>query len=124
MNGNNIFLDTNIVLYLVGSSDVTIAELLNGKNLFISFITELELLGYKEISKNEVAQLQGFLRDVTIVDINSDIKKAVVDLRKIYKIKLPDAIIAASASYLNFPLLTADKALSRLSELNILLYEK
>ncbi|WP_416377625.1 PIN domain-containing protein [Algoriphagus persicinus] len=38
--------------------------------------------------------------------------------------KLPDAIIAATAFYLNIPLMTSDKRLSTLKELNILLFEK
>lgn len=52
MSGNSIFIDTNIVLYLL-SGDITIAELLNEKTIFISFITELELLGYKDISTED-----------------------------------------------------------------------
>jgi len=64
------------------------------------------------------------LKEVTIVDINSEIKKIVIGLRKSHKIKLPDAIIAGSSYFLNFPLLTSDKDFTNLSELNILLYEK
>lgn len=53
MNGSSIFLDTNIVLYLL-AGDETIAELLHEKTLFISFVTELELLAYKDISAAEL----------------------------------------------------------------------
>jgi hypothetical protein len=38
MNGNKIFVDTNIILYLL-SGDKTLAELLDRKQLYISFIT-------------------------------------------------------------------------------------
>ena len=123
MNGSSIFLDTNIALYLL-AGDETIAELLHGKTLFISFVTELELLAYKDISEEELRRINNFLNDVTIIDINSGIKNIVVELRKSYKVKLPDAIIAGSSSHLNFPLITADKDLSKLAELNILLYKK
>ena len=123
MNGNSIFLDTNIVLYLL-SGDATIAELLHEKTIYISFVSELELLGYKNISSEELTRIESFLNDVTIIDINSDIKKLVTGLRKSYTIKLPDAIIAASAYYLNLPFLTSDKDFSKLSEINILLYQK
>jgi hypothetical protein len=44
MNGNNILLDTNIVLYLLGGEE-TLVPLLEDKNLFLSFITQLELFG-------------------------------------------------------------------------------
>lgn len=123
MSGNSIFLDTNIVLYLL-SGDETIADFLNDKTVFLSFVTELELLGYKAIDPEELSKVENLLTDATIIDINSEIKKIVIGLRKAYKIKLPDAIVAATSHYLNIPFMTADKDLTRLSELNILLYEK
>lgn len=39
MNGNTLFLDTNIILYLL-DGDQTLAELLNDRQLYISVITE------------------------------------------------------------------------------------
>ncbi|WP_370582917.1 PIN domain-containing protein [Pontibacter rufus] len=72
----------------------------------------------------ELERIENLLSATTIVDINSEIKKIVIRLRKSYKIKLPDAIIAASSYYLQLPLLTSDKDLSKLTELNLLLYEK
>ena len=42
---------------------------------------------------------------------------------KKYGIKLPDAIIAATAIKNNLPLLTADKGFKRVSELNLNLLE-
>lgn len=107
MNGNNFLVDTNVVLYLL-AGDQTLASLLDQKNLYISFITELELLGYKNYSDTEAAHLQAFIQSVQIIDINNAIKQGVIDFRKHHKIKLPDAIIAATAFYLDLPLLTAD----------------
>ena len=49
MSGDSYLVDTNIVLYLL-NGDEKIAEILNGQNLIISFITELELLGFRGIS--------------------------------------------------------------------------
>jgi predicted nucleic acid-binding protein len=123
MSGNSIFVDTNIVLYLLSGND-TIADFLNEKTVFLSFITELELLGYKEISTEERSKVENLLADSTIIDINSEIKKIVIELRKSNKIKLPDAIIAATSHYLNIPFMTSDKDLAKLTDLNILLYEK
>lgn len=123
MSGSSLFVDTNIVLYLL-SGDRTVADLLSEKSIYISFVTELELLGYKGLNHEESNQIEAFLNNVTIIDINSELKKLVIGLRRSYKIKLPDAIIAASSYYLNLPFLSADKELSQLSELNILLYQK
>jgi predicted nucleic acid-binding protein len=123
MSGDSIFLDTNIVLYLL-SGDETVAEILDGRTIFVSFITELELLGYKGIRPEEQLRIESLLLDATIIDINSVIKKITIDLRKTNSIKLPDAIVAATAHYLNIPLMTADKDLAKLAEVTIVLYEK
>jgi predicted nucleic acid-binding protein len=49
MNGNKLLLDTNAILYVLGA-DETLAAFLNGKELYVSIITELELLSYKRIT--------------------------------------------------------------------------
>jgi predicted nucleic acid-binding protein len=59
VSGTKLFLDTNIVLYLL-NGDRTIAEIIDGKQLYISFITELELLGYKGLNLTEKTQIQAF----------------------------------------------------------------
>jgi predicted nucleic acid-binding protein len=74
MIGNNILVDTNIILYLL-SGDQTVADFLNKKHVFVSFITELELLGYVGIEPDERAIVEGLLADCSIIDINSEIKK-------------------------------------------------
>jgi predicted nucleic acid-binding protein len=122
MNGNNIFVDTNILLYLL-NGDQTITEILDNKSIFISFVTELELLGYSKITEKEEIQIQELLSQLTIIDINSDIKKLAIKFRKSYKLKLPDLIIASTAYFLNQPLLTSDQQMSQIEEINILNYQ-
>jgi predicted nucleic acid-binding protein len=46
----NILIDTNLALYLL-SGEKAISLLLENQHLFISEISELELLGYPEITK-------------------------------------------------------------------------
>ena len=46
MNGNKFLLDTNAVLYILGG-DETLSDFLFEKELYISVITEMELLSYK-----------------------------------------------------------------------------
>ncbi|MEO9070494.1 MAG: hypothetical protein ABI261_05635 [Ginsengibacter sp.] len=52
MNGKEILIDTNIVLYLLRGND-TLGEMLQGKNPYLSFMTELELIGFPDIAKKE-----------------------------------------------------------------------
>ena len=59
MNGNKILLDTNIILYLLEGNQ-ELANLLNGMELYISVISEIELLGYQNISKEEMLKVKLF----------------------------------------------------------------
>jgi predicted nucleic acid-binding protein len=51
MNGN-LLIDTNIFIYLT-KGDEKVIDFLQDKNICISFISELELLSFKEISIEE-----------------------------------------------------------------------
>jgi predicted nucleic acid-binding protein len=123
MSGKSLFLDTNIVLYLL-SGDIDVKEFLDQRPVYIYFITELELLRYKTLSTKEEQSIRDFLASATILDINSAIKTIAVELGRQYKTKLPDLIVASSAYYLNFPLLTADKQFAQIEELEVLLFER
>jgi predicted nucleic acid-binding protein len=123
MNGNKLFIDTNIALYLF-SGDQTIASLLNGKNLYISFSTQLELLGFKDLSSREEKIINEFIEQCTVIDINNRIKQDVIKIRKQYKVKLPDSIIIASSIYLDIPIVSSDADFKKVRELHLLYYEK
>lgn len=53
MNGHSILLDTNTVLYFL-DGDETLANFIQDKKVFISIITELELLAYKSLTTREI----------------------------------------------------------------------
>jgi len=114
-------LDTNIVLSLL-NSDTTLSEFLFNKDLYISFISELELLSYKKITIKEQKEIKSFLKELVVLNLNEGVKQNTIKLRKINGIKLPDAIIAASATWLNIPLITADKQLSNVKGVKIIHY--
>ena len=56
--------------------------------------------------------------------MNPGIKLTAIKIRKTYKLKLPDCIIAATSEYLNIPLLTADIEFNKLKSMQILQYKK
>ncbi|MCK5168665.1 MAG: type II toxin-antitoxin system VapC family toxin [Bacteroidales bacterium] len=123
MNGNKLFIDTNIVLYLL-SGDQTLAELLDEKQLHVSFITQLELLGFKDINAKERKLIENFLSECIIIDINNRIKSIVINIKQKRSVKLPDSIIMASAMYLDLPLLTSDADFKKVKELDLIYYER
>lgn len=45
-------------------------------------------------------------------------------MRSIYNLGLPDSIIVASSSFLNIPLLSADKDMSKIKEIDFVLFER
>ena len=122
MNGSSLVIDTNIALYLF-NGDRTVASLLDGRNVYISFITEIELLGFPGITNEQKAISKEFIEDSVVIDLNDAIKRMTIDLRVKYNLKIPDAIIAASALYLNLPLISADKVFEKISELQFIKYE-
>ena len=121
MNGNKIFLDTHIILYLLNGNQ-TIAEFLDGKQLFVSFITQLELLGYHNITDRDKEKISSFLNDCTIIDINEGIKSQVIKIKTEHNMKLPDAIIAGTSVFYDLPLFSADRDLLTLKKINLVFY--
>ena len=123
MSGNKLFLDTNIILYLL-NGDETLAELLNGKQLYISVITELELLAYKGITPEEEKIINEFVSQCKTITITTAVKQETIRIRKTYNTKLPDSIIIATALYLDLPLITSDIEFKKVEEITLIHYEK
>lgn len=114
MNGKRYFLDTNaIVQLLAGNPDV--ADILrNASGVLTSVICELEFLAFPKLSKQDKRLFGEFMKRVTVVDVcssDSALKERLLEFRATRRLKLPDAIIAASASVHQCTLLTADSQL-------------
>ena len=122
MSGNRLLLDTNTILYVLNGNE-TLATFLNEKELYVSVITELELLSYKRITSKEIRIVSDFLAQVNIVNITDEVKSATIDLRRKSNLKLPDSIIGATSLSLNIPLVTSDKQMASVPGLNIVLFE-
>ena len=123
MNGNKLFLDTNIILYLL-QGDTTLVRSLDRKQFYISFISQLELLSFPGLNLKDLKIIEDLISECVIIDINSEIKKLTIEIRKLYNLKLPDCIIAATSQYLDVPLITADSDFKKIKELNLIYYEK
>ncbi|MBF0340088.1 MAG: type II toxin-antitoxin system VapC family toxin [Magnetococcales bacterium] len=106
----NHVLDTNIILSLLGGE---LAEPLPIRRYFASTITEMELLSYPSLSQPEESKIRALLHDINVVDMDPDIKEQAIRLRRHQGLKLPDAIIAATALSLDGVLLTNDQRMAR-----------
>lgn len=106
MNGKLV--DTNILIYLskrrLELDQVTIP----GVNLYISVITYMEVLGYKFDNDIEKQTIEQLCKHFPIIDLNPKIVDKVISIKQRHKIKLPDAIILATAIISKFELITAN----------------
>lgn len=113
--------DTNFLVYIHDGNEVV--EHFLDYNFGISFISEIELLGFKGITKVEETKLKQLISDCFYLDWNSKLKDKTIELRKKYSFKLPDAIIAATSMVYGIPLVTADQGFSKIEELGLILLE-
>ena len=121
MNGS-LLIDTNIFIYLT-KGDEKVIDFLQDKNICISFISELELLSFKEISKEEELIIKEIISQFRIYNYDEFLKNQIILLRKKYNLKLPDSIILAIAKYYDIPFLTSDKKLKNIEEVDVIIYE-
>ena len=112
-DNRKLLADTNIIPYIFNGNK-EVRKLLEGYEIFISVITEMEILCFPFLSSKEFQLVNERLQELRIVDINEQIKDLVYKISLERKIKLTDCIIAATASYLNIPLVTADKVLDNI----------
>lgn len=119
MSGSDFLVDTNVLIQLVNGDD-TITDFLNEKAIFISFISEMELLSKPGLSSENLKILQAMINNCVLVEFNHEIKAEAIKLRRNFKLKLPDAIIAATSKYLRLPLLTADKDFKKIKDIELL----
>ena len=110
---DNVLVDTNIVIYGVGGN-YKIRSLLEGKTLFISVITEMELLGNPFKTEREKYLIRDFISNCFSLNIDSEIKEKTIAIRKKLRIRLPDAIIAATSIVHKLPLITVDRDFGKL----------
>jgi predicted nucleic acid-binding protein len=123
MSGNKLLLDTNAVLYVL-NGDETLANFLFERELYLSIISEMELLGYRNITEKEKQIIEEFLKELIIINIDEKIKVNTIEVKKTSNMKLPDSIIAATAISLKLPLVTSDKQFKTVKGLNLIYYEK
>ncbi len=105
-----IFLDTNAVIYfLEGIEGFEVIG--NFKKFYYSFITEIELLAFSNEESSQI--IMDFLKKGTRMNINSKIISQAIEIRKTKHLKVPDAIIIASAKSISADLYTSDEEMLR-----------
>ena len=112
MNGIDFLIHTNVAIYVLEGHDVV--KGIMQCSAAVSVISEMELLGKKELLPQEEAKIRDLLGDCEILAFTDSIKNATISLKQQYALKLPDAIIAATAKHYGLLLITADKGFKKL----------
>lgn len=124
MDGSKLLVDTNIILYALKGDDA-LTELIHDQDLYISFITRIELLSFPKIDEEGIALIESFLKQVPVIESNPVINADAIVLRRKSGLEVPDAIIAASARFIGSRLLTADKDFKKVEDdIDLLLWKR
>jgi predicted nucleic acid-binding protein len=107
--GMKYLFDSNILIkfqskFLTERAFEIIVEIIDS-DYNISVISELEVLGHHSATSD----VEEFIGIANIIDLTWEIRKTTIQLRKQYKIKLPDAIIAATAIVNKLVLITENE---------------
>jgi predicted nucleic acid-binding protein len=122
MNGNNIVADTSLLINFFNGNEPA-KKILQEQQIWISAITEIELLSHPKLKSEEVKLINSFLNECLILDLTKPVKQIAIKLRRKKMLKLPDAIIAATSIHLDFPLVTMDSDFNKIKNLNAVVLE-
>lgn len=108
--GQNYLIDTNIAIYLLngsfGENASKFIEPIINNSYSLSVITKIELLGLAFPDFDKLDSSNSFVNDSFLVPLSNPIVQQTTSLRQAYKIKIPDAIIAATAMINDYTLLS------------------
>ncbi len=100
--GKTYLLDTNTVVYFLDSqlpekSLDFIENALDETGSFIFIISKIELLGWSTPSTEALNLVERFVSDCFVLPLTDNVVDKAIEIRRAHKIKLPDAVIAATA---------------------------
>lgn len=108
--GAGVLIDTNILIYVFSNRlSFVITERMNRffkESFIISAINQMEFLGWKGATPEQFQQAIDFLHYARILPVDSAVIDKTIALKREIKIKLPDAIIAATCLVNDLDLLT------------------
>jgi predicted nucleic acid-binding protein len=107
--GMNMLVDSNVIIDYVSNripeKSAKQLDIYFNSNFSVSIISKIEVLGFKT-QEYELKQLESFIQLSSIVYIDEAVADKTIEIRRMKRIKLPDAIIAATALVQNCILLS------------------
>lgn len=125
MSGNRYLLDTNAPIALINGNPKLLELTSNADHVALSIITVIEFLSFTSLSEKDENLFHEFKDEAEIIDVNIDdilLLEKVISLRKQYKMKLPDCIMAASAISYNCHLISNDTGFNKILTLSVITF--
>ena len=119
-NKQTILLDTNALINFL-SGELLETNIVDGRRITISEITEMEIQCNPALNSSERILLKEFLGECIIIRLNEEIKDLAVKIRLTTRMKLMDSIIAASAQWTKLVLVTGDEKFDTVKSIDIIL---
>ena len=69
-------------------------------------MTELELFAYTDLTLDEEALIEKLLTTISVIPVDSRVARPAALMRRRYRLKVPDSVIAATAMFTGSKLLT------------------
>ena len=112
--GTRYLLDTNTAIYFLEgalpAASLPFMQSVLNVECNLSIITKIELLGWQFPSAQKESDATDFVNASTVFGLTDDIANETINIRKSVKIKLPDAVIAATALINGFELISRNEA--------------
>ena len=109
MSTTEHLIDTNILIYHTKGSQLTIDfinNLIAQHSFNLSILTKIEFLGWDKHTNDGFEKCKRLIESANIYPVDENIANKAIELRRKTKIKLADAVIAATALLNNFHLVT------------------
>jgi toxin FitB len=90
-------LDSNIIIYATDPENEWLRIWLEAEPFAISQISQIEVLGYHQITPEEITDLQEFVYSSNILPVSDEAANMAIALRQQRKISLADSILTATA---------------------------
>ena len=124
--GKKYLIDSNVIIdytsNLLSREGFEFIEDILNNDFNISVIVEIEVLGYNE-EVYKMKLLESFLTLANVLPLDTFVTRKTIDLRKSYKLKLGDAIIAATALIYGLTIITRNisdlKIIENLTTINL-----
>ena len=109
--GKRYLIDTNTVIdYLDNKLNNKAEELIETIEAQLSVVSRIELLVWSKASTQQLAILNSFIEASIVYNLEESIILKTIEIRKEHRLKLPDAIIAATALVYDLTLITRNTA--------------